>query len=614
MTRTREPGARRGQRLSSLFGVTLREAPAEAELASHRLLLRAGYVRQLAAGIFSYLPLGWRAARKIERILREEMDRIGGQEMNMPVVHPAEPWQASGRWYEIDDTMARFQDRRGRALLLAMTHEEVVASLAATEVLSYRQLPQLVYHIQTKFRDELRSRGGLIRVREFVMKDSYSLDLDAEGLARQYEAHYEAYLRIGARVGLELVPVRSDVGMMGGKVAHEFMYVTPVGEDSLALCPECGYAANREVARFRVEPPEEEPAPIEAVDTPGTKTIAELCELLGVEPSRTGKMVFYVGSFPADPAEEALGDGDREGVRRRRERLVAGIVRGDMEANPIQIQNLVGALELRPAHEEEIAAAGMTPGYASPVGIDPEAALVVVDELVAASPNLVLGANEPDRHLRNVCVGRDFQPDVVGPIAAAFEGAPCAECGAGLELARGVEVGNIFQLGTRYSERLGARYADEEGRERPIWMGSYGIGVGRLLACVAEEHRDDRGLALPVSVAPYHVSLVSLARSGETAGAAERLYRQLLDAGVEVLYDDREDASAGVKLNDADLHGLPIRVVVGERARKAGGAELKARREEEAEVVPFERVVETVRARLDALGTALDERTEAVSG
>lgn len=525
----------------------------------------------------------------------------------MPVVHPAELWQASGRWYAIDETLARFQDRRGRDMLLAMTHEEVVASLAATEVLSYRQLPQLVYHMQTKFRDELRSRGGLIRVREFVMKDSYSLDLDAEGLARQYEAHYEAYLRIGRRVGLDLVPVRSDVGMMGGEVAHEFMYVTAVGEDSLALCPGCGYAANRDVARFRVEPPEgEEPKPLEPVETPGAKTIVDLCELLAIEPSRTGKMVFYVGRFPAGSSAAPVGDGDDEDARGR-ERLVAGIVRGDMEANPIQVQNLTGALDLRPAHEDEIAAAGMTPGYASPVGIEPGAAIVVVDELAAASPNLVLGANEPDRHLRNVCSGRDFEPDLVGPIAAVHEGAPCAECGTPLRMTRGVEVGNIFQLGTRYSEGLGAFYRDEDGTERPVWMGSYGIGVGRLLACVAEEHRDERGLALPVSVAPYHVSLVSLARSAETVDLVERLYEELLAAGIEVLYDDREDASAGVKLTDADLHGLPLRIVVGERARKAGGAEIKPRREEEVEVVAFEELAGVAREKLHPLWAALDQ-------
>ncbi len=582
-----------GVRVSHLFGTTLRDTPAEADIDSHGLLLRAGYVRQLAAGIFSYLPLAWRSVRKIDQILREEMDRIGGQEINMPVVHPAELWQATGRWYDIDDTMARFQDRRGRDMLLAMTHEEVVARLASTEVRSYRQLPMLVYHIQTKFRDELRSRGGLIRVREFQMKDSYSLDRDPEGLARQYEAHYEAYHRIGQRVGLSLTAVLSDVGMMGGAVAHEFMYVTPIGEDSLALCPGCGYAANRDVARFHIETPtDEESLPLEKVHTPGARTIGEVCEQLGVQPDRTGKMVFYVGTF--------AGDADLPDAPRPT-RLIVCVVRGDMEVNPIQVQNLTGAIELRSAHEEEILEAGMVPGAASPIGVAPDAGLVLVDELVVASPNLVLGANESDYHLRNVCCGRDYEPELVGAITAAFEGAPCAECGTGLDMVRGVEVGNIFQLGTKYSEGLEAFFTDEDGSEKPIYMGSYGIGLGRLLACVAEEHRDEQGLRLPISVAPFEVCLVSLARSPEGVEAAERLYGELVGAGLEVLYDDREDASAGVKLKDADLRGIPIRVVIGERSLKRGGAELKGRADDEVRIVPLGDLIAEIRAAIDAL-------------
>ncbi len=587
----------RAFRVSHLFGSTLRDAPAEADIESHALLLRAGYVRQLAAGIFSYLPLAWRSLRKIDQILREEMDRIGGQELNMPVVHPAELWQATGRWYDIDETMARFQDRRGRDMLLAMTHEEVVATLAATEIRSYRQLPAMVYHIQTKFRDELRSRGGLIRVREFQMKDSYSLDRDPEGLARQYEAHYEAYGRIGARVGLSLLAVQSDVGMMGGAVAHEFMYVTSIGEDSLAVCPGCGYAANRDVARFELGiETKEELLPLEKVHTPGAKTIAEVCEMLAVEPHRTGKMVFYAGSF--------AGTSDAHDAPRPA-RLIVCVVRGDMEVNPIQVQKLIGATELRPAHEEEILEAGMVPGSASPIGVGRDAGLVLVDELVAASPNLVLGANEPDHHLRNVCCGRDYEPELVGPIAAAFDGAPCAECGTGLEMVRGVEVGNIFQLGTRYSEGLGAFFTDEDGSEKPIYMGSYGIGLGRLLACVAEEYRDERGLRLPISVAPYQVNLVSLARAPDGAEAAECIFTELVDAGFEVLYDDRDDASAGVKLTDADLRGLPLRVVIGERSLERGGAELKRRTDDEARVVALDRLVAEIRAEIEALEAEL---------
>lgn len=580
---------RSGQRVSSLFGTTLREAPGEVEIESHSLLLRAGYVRQLATGIYSYLPLAWRSLRKIHGILREEMDRIGGQELSLPVVHPAELWQSTGRWSEIDDTMARFQDRRGRDMLLAMTHEEVVAFHAASEILSYRQLPSLIYQVQTKFRDELRSRGGLIRVREFLMKDSYSLDRDAVGMERQYGAHFEVYERIGRRADLPLTAVRSDAGMMGGNVAHEFMYVTPFGEDSLVLCDACGYAANREVAEFETEIPARQPAPIQRVSTPGASTIDALAEMLDVEATDTAKMVFYSGR---------IADSDR---------LIVAIVRGDMEANPVRVQQLAGATRLRPAREDEIRASGMEPGYASPVGIEAEKAIFVVDHVVAATANLLMGANQPDVHLKNVCCGRDYEADVVGSVALAFESASCAGCGAPLRMARGVEVGNIFQLGTRYSEGLGATFTDEGGAERPIWMGSYGIGLGRLLACVAEEHRDDRGLALPVSVAPYQVSLVSLARGDEAHAATERMFDQLVAAGIEVLFDDRRELSAGVKLNDTDLRGMPIRLIVGERSLEAGGLELSLRSGPDgaantpSRIVALDEAVEVVRFEVEEL-------------
>ena len=575
-----------GQRVSSLFGSTLRHTPAEADLESHALLLRAGYVRQLAAGIFSLLPLGWRALRKIEQILREEMDRIGGQELSLPVVHPADLWQATGRWHEIDATLARFRDRRDRDLVLAMTHEEAVAFHAAAEITSYRQLPALVYQVQTKFRDELRPRGGLIRVREFRMKDSYSLDRDQTGLEQQYQAHYEAYGRIGRRVGVPLTPVRSDTGMMGGAVAHEFMYLTPAGEDSLALCAKCGYAANRDVAEFATEPATAEQAPLEEVHTPGTTTIDDLASYLGIAPRQTAKMVFYA---------TATSDASQPPA------VVAAIVRGDLEANLVQVQHLAGAGELRPAHEDEIAATGMVPGFASPVGIDPGAAIFVVDRQVAASPNLVMGANRPDYHLRNVCCGRDYRPTVVGPVAAAFDGAPCASCGSPLRLARGVEVGNTFQLGTRYSDALEARFTDEAGTAHPIVMGSYGIGLERLLACVAEEHRDEYGLVLPVSVAPYQVSLVALARKEQTRQAAERVFADLVAAGIEVLYDDRRDLSAGVKFNDADLRGLPLRVVIGERSLVAGGAELSHRGRRDRRTIPLHALPATLHEEITAL-------------
>ncbi len=583
-------------RVSKFFGETLREPPAEADTASYQLLLRAGYIRQLAAGIFSYLPLAQRSLRKVEQILREEMDAIDGQEMCMPVVHPAELWQKTGRWYDIDDTMARFKDRRERDMVLAMTHEEVVADLARSEIRSYRQLPQMIYHLQTKFRDEPRARGGLIRVREFVMKDSYTLDVDAAGLEEQYFRHYDAYHRIGARVGLPLVAVQSDVGMMGGKVAHEFMYVTPIGEDSLALCEETGYASNLEVAEFRKEPIDNgPPQPLERVHTPGHATIEEVAAFLGVEKAQTAKMVFFMGDFgPDEPGK-----------------LIIGVVRGDMEVNEIQLMYKAGARDLRAPHPEEIEAAGAVPGYASPVGLNRDKAIVIVDDLVVNSTNLVVGANEKDYHLTGANYGRDFEADVVAPIAAAYEGAPDPIAGKPMHLVRGVEVGNIFQLGTRYSAALGANYTDEEGNEHPIVMGSYGIGVGRLLACVAEEYHDDYGLTLPISVAPFEVALVALARKDETREKAEALYQTLRDAGIEVLYDDR-DASPGVKFADADLRGMPLRLTISERSLKKGGVEFKRRTAKAFTIIPIEEVVPHVQSEIQTLYDELAERLKDV--
>ncbi len=582
-------------RLSSFFGQTLREIPTEADTTSYEMLLRAGYIRQLAAGLFSYLPAAWRSLRKIEQILREEMDAIGGQEMCMPVVHPAELWQESGRWYEIGDPMARFKDRRGRDLVLAMTHEEVVASLCKTEIRSYRQLPQMVYHMQTKFRDEPRARGGLIRVREFVMKDSYTLDLDYAGLQTQYERHFDAYYRIGARCGLPLVAVQSDPGMMGGKMAHEFMYVSPIGEDALAICEKTGYASNLEIAEFRKDPDDNgPPQPLEKVHTPGTATIEELAAFLGISKRQTGKMVFFVGDFgPNEP-----------------EKLVVGLVRGDMDISEVKLRHSAGARGLRPAEPEEIADVGAVPGYASPRALDRSKAVIVTDDLVAASTNLVVGANEADHHYTGANYGRDFDGDIVAPIAAAYEGAPDPIAGSPISVTRGVEVGNIFQLGTRYSGSLGATYTDIDGIEHPIIMGSYGIGVGRMLACVAQEHSDDYGLDLPVSIAPWHVILVSLARKGATKDKAEALYLSLLDAGVEVVYDDRS-VSPGVKFADADLRGMPFRITISERSIKRGGVEFGRRRAKSVEIVPLDQAVARVQ---QAIQDAFRELARSLEG
>ncbi|MCU0501826.1 MAG: proline--tRNA ligase [Anaerolineae bacterium] len=571
-------------RMTRLFSQTLREAPGDAEVISHQLLVRAGFIRQLGAGIFSYLPLARRSLTKIENIMREEMDGIGGQEVTMPVVHPADLWQATGRWYQIGSEMGRFKDKSDHDMVLAMTHEEVVADLARSVVRSYRQLPALIYHIQTKWRDDPRPRAGLIRVREFTMLDSYSLDADSAGLARQYDAHYRAYFRIFDRCELPVIAVQSDTGMMGGKLAHEYMYLTDIGEDTLILCDGmpgsaghgCGYTANRQVAAFHKEaPPTEALRPIEKVATPHTTTIADLAVFLGVPEAKTAKAVFLM-------AEVQTG-----------EQFVFAVIRGDMEVNETKLANAVRAKALRPATEAEIRAAGATPGYASPVGL--RDVLVVVDDLIPQSPNLVAGANEDGYHLLNVNYGRDYTAAMVCDIAAARDGDACVQCGGPLRTVRGVEVGNIFQLGTRYTEALGATYLDREGKHQPVVMGSYGIGAGRLLACIAEAHHDDKGLIWPMHVAPYHVYLIQM--PGAEA-EAETLYAALNEVGIEVLFDDR-DETAGVKFNDADLLGIPIRLTLGKRSLREGGVELKRRDRDEKIIVPLADVVAHIRAAIE---------------
>lgn len=579
-------------RMSRAFWRTLRESPAGAEVPSHQLLVRAGFIRQLGAGIFTLLPLGRRASDRIEDVMRAEMNAIGGQEVTMPVMNPAEIWKATKRWYQIGDEMGRFTDRVGRDMVIAMTHEEVVGDLTKDIIQSYRQLPQLVYHIQTKWRDDARPRAGLIRVREFVMKDSYSLDADAEGLDVQYRAHYQAYFNIFRRCGVPVVAVLADVGMMGGSASHEFMYLTPVGEDTLLLCDACGHMANRQIATFQKPAPEaEEPRDVEVVDTPGITTIEALARFLGVPASRTAKAVFQMAT---------VVEGKEE-----RERLVFAVVRGDMELSETKLRNVVGAKEMRPAMDEEIAAVGAVPGYASPMGIargEGAELAVVADDLVPASPNLVAGANEPNRHLRNVTYGRDWEADVVADIVAADDGYGCPQCGAEMHTRRGIEVGNIFKLGTRYTDAVGCTYLDAEGKARPVWMGSYGIGSGRLLACVAEENHDDAGLIWPITVAPFQVHIVSLSGGHEEA---ERLYEELTVAGLDVLYDDR-DESAGVKFNDADLIGLPVRLTVSGRSLEKGGVELKLRHESERRIVGRDRVEEEVRSVITALHEELE--------
>ena len=576
-------------RMTNMFSQTLRDAPADAEVISHKLLVRAGYIKQLGAGVYSLLPLAFRSMTKIENILREEINAINGQEIKMPVVNPAEVWKETNRYYDIGPEMSRFKDRKGADMVLAMTHEEIVADLTRKLIQSYRQLPALVYHIQTKWRDDARPRAGLIRVREFTMKDSYSLDKDEAGLDKQYRAHYQAYFNIFNRCGLPTVAVLSDVGMMGGSMAHEYMYLTPIGEDTLVFCKKCGYNANRQVAIFKKpEAAAQEMLELEKVSTPDAKTIEDLANLLEVKKSETAKAVFLIATILEENVEV--------------DKLIFAIVRGDMELNETKLANKVKALELRPALEDEIEAVGAVPGFASPIGIN--GAIVVVDDLITRSPNLVAGANEVDFHYKNVNYERDFEADIVADISAVEDGFACHECGSELHTSRGVEVGNIFKLGTKYTDALGASFLDKNGKRQQIIMGSYGIGVGRLFQSVAEQHNDDYGLIWPISIAPYHVHIVTL-RGGDEK--ANELYALLTEKGIEVILDDRND-SPGVKFNDADLIGIPIRVTVSKRAESEGTIEVKLRKEADKQVVNWDDAIDYILKQKSQLESEIEEQ------
>ena len=552
-------------RVSRLFGKTLRDDPADAELPSHRLMLRAGMIYQVASGVYSYLPLAWRSLRKIEQIIREEMDAAGGQELRLSTLQPRELWDESGRAEALGDELFTLSDRRDRSLVVAPTHEEVLTNMVSANVNSYRDLPLMLYQIQTKFRDEPRPRGGLIRVREFDMKDAYSFDADEDGLDRSYQAMMQAYKKIFARCGLAAVMVEADSGAIGGKYSHEFMVLSDSGEDTVLLCEACGYAANAERAVFTKPPQDEEPLqPLEEVHTPGVKTIEELANFLEVPASKTLKAVFY-----------KAGDD-----------LVFVAIRGDLEVNEVKLRNKLGGTEVRLATTEEVEAAGLVAGSASPIGLT--GVKKVADDPIDLGSNFVVGANKQDYHMRNANHPRDFDVDVITDIALAKVGYACPNCNSPFVMRRGIEVGHLFKLGTRYSEVLGAYYPDQDDAQKPIIMGCYGIGVGRLLASILEESHDERGIIFPSSVAPYQVWLTALnVGQAEVAREAEALYQALLDEGVEVLYDDRPE-SAGVKLNDADLLGLPVRVVVSPRNLRQDLVEIKLRSEIDANTVPRE--------------------------
>ena len=560
-------------RLTRLVSKTLRTDPSEAETVSHRLMLKAGMVSQVTAGVYSYLPLAWRALRKVENIIREEIDAAGGQELRLPVLQPVELWEQTGRRDAFGDNLFTLQDRRQRALVMAPTHEEVITNVARANVQSYRDLPLMLYQIQTKFRDEPRPRAGLIRVREFDMKDAYSFDADEDGLDVSYQAMAQAYRNIYRRCGLTALMAEADSGAIGGKDSHEFLLVTPSGEDTVITCPKCQYAANAEKARCIIPPSANEgPLPMQDVSTPGIKTIAALCDHLGIAHDRTLKAVFYAA------------DGE----------LVFVTIRGDLDVNEVKLKNALDVNEIRLATDEEVAAGGLVAGSASPVGL--QTIRKVADPSIQSGSNFVAGANKPDMHLQNVNYPRDFTIDLITDITLAQPGHGCPNCGTPMEAARGIEVGHIFKLGSFFSEALGAQYLDQGGQLRPMLMGCYGIGVGRLLAAAIEQNHDDKGIVFPAPIAPYQVHLVGLNLSDPAvANAANALYQQLWDDGTETLFDDRIEESAGVKLNDADLLGLPVRLVVSPRNLRSGMVELKGRADSDATMVPADEVVQQVR-------------------
>lgn len=559
-------------RMSKLLVPTLREVPSEAEITSHKLMLRAGYIRRMAAGIYSYLPLGLKMLRKIENIVREEMDRAGAQELLMPALLPAEAYQASGRWEVFGPSMFKLKDRSDRDFCLGPTHEELFTQTVKDEVRSYKEYPITLYQIQTKYRDEARPRFGLMRGREFVMKDAYSFDKDAAGLDISYKKMYDAYCRIFTRLGLDFTVVEADSGAMGGSGSQEFMVKSPVGEDGIAYCDACGYAANYEKAECVVEDktyPDGELV-MEKVATPDVHTIEELVGFFGYESYMFAKTIIY----KAD------------------DKYIAAMVRGDREINEVKLKNIVGCID-----DLELADAGIVReltnaqvGFAGPVGLNIP---VYVDNEVAKMRNFIIGANETGYHYKNVNINRDFTPDYVGDIRVIEAGDTCPRCGAPIKTAQGIEVGHIFKLGTKYSEALGLTFQDDSGNDNVVIMGCYGIGVSRCMSAAVEQGADDNGMVLPVSVAPFEAMVVPVNVKDETQKAlAEKIYEELKAKGIDVIIDDR-DERAGVKFKDADLIGIPVRIVVGKKAAD-GVVEYRLRTETKSEDLSAKEAVDKI--------------------
>ena len=571
-------------KLSKMHLKTLREVPNEAEIPSHILMLRAGMIRKLVSGVYGFMPLGWRTLRKIENIIREEMDAAGGQEIHMSAIQPSELWEESGRWYAYGPELWRVKDRHGREFCLGPTHEEIFTDIVRTDINSYRQLPVNLYQIQTKYRDEARPRFGLMRSREFIMKDAYSFDRDQEGLDKSYNEMYEAYEKIFTRCGLKFRPVEADTGAIGGSNSHEFTAISEVGESEIAYCEACSMAATVERAECVDAAPQDDIAmlPMEEVHTPGTKTIEDVAAFLGLDKTQTIKALLFVTY-------------DNEG---KENGYVAAFVRGDRELNMTKLVNALGIPEhaIEFADEAKMAAAtGCVGGFTGPTKL--HGCTIVVDSELPGLKNLCAGACREDYHLINVNYGRDYEGDIVTDIKVLAEGDACPVCGAPVKHARGIEVGQVFKLGTKYSEAMGATYKDENMKDHPIVMGCYGIGVTRTMAAIIEQHHDDNGIIWPVAVAPYHVIITVMKPDDETqASVADDIYSRLMKAGVEVMLDDRKERP-GVKFKDAELLGIPVRITVG-RGAADGIIEYKMRRDADKEELTVEegikRAIDTV--------------------